>query len=166
MLSSALLSACTQPAKEPPPEVQAPPPEPAKPAPVPILRPEWSFSSKGDECTAAATAGATALRINVRRESAIRLTVTLARQYDHEDVVPLRFVGPAGTWQVTARAYGASQLGVTLGSDNTALSHILVLLSGGMFSVGLPPHAVVSLAIKPSDTNGQNWFDCAREKLM
>ena len=146
--------------------VQAPPPEPAKPPPVPVLHPEWSFDSNPDECLATAAAGATALRISVRRESAIRLTVSLARQYEHEAVVPLRFVGPAGTWQVSARAYGASQLGVTLGSDNTALSHILVLLSGGTFNVGLSPHPVVSLIIRPSDTSGQNWFDCAREKLM
>lgn len=163
---SALLSACTPPAKEPPPEVQAPPPEPAKPPPVPLLRPDWSFTSKADECLATATAGATALRISVRRNSAIRLTISLAKQYEYEPTVPLRFVGPAGTWQVTSRAYGTSLLGVTLGSDNTALSHILVLLSGGTFNVGLPPHAVVSLIIKPSDTQGQNWFDCAREKLM
>jgi hypothetical protein len=165
-LLSALLGACSQPAKEPVPEVQAPPPEPAKPPPVPVLHTEWSFGNKGDECLAAATAGATALRISVRRDSAIRLTISLAKQYGYEASVPLRFVGPAGKWQVTARAYGTSLLGVTLGSDNTALSHVLVLLSGGTFNVGLPPHAVVSLVIKPSDTNGQNWFDCAREKLM
>ena len=120
----------------------------------------------GDECLASATAGATALRISVRRGAPIRLTVSLARQYEYEATEPLRFVGPAGTWQVTSRAYGTSLLGVTLGSDNTALSHILVLLSGGTFDVGLPPHGVVSLVIKPSDTRGQNWFDCAREKLM
>lgn len=163
---SALFSACTQPVKEPPPEVQAPPPEPVKPPPVPLLHAEWSFSSRGDECLATATAGATALRISVRRDLAIRLTISLAKQYEYEPIVPLRFVGPAGTWQVTSRAYGTSLLGVTLGSDNTALSHILVLLSGGTFNVGLPPHAVVSMVIKPSDTSGQNWFDCAREQLM
>jgi hypothetical protein len=133
---------------------------------VPVLHAEWSFSSGGDECLATASAGATALRISVQRESAIRLTVSLARQYEHEAIVPLRFAGPAGNWQVTARASGTSLLGVTLGSDNTALSHILVLLSGGTLNVGLPPHQVVSLVIKPSDTSGQNWFDCAREKLM
>lgn len=133
---------------------------------MPVLHAEWSFSSNGDECLATASAGATALRISVQRKSAIRLTVSLARQYEHEATVPLRFAGPAGNWQVTARAYGTSSLGVTLGSDNTALSHILVLLSGGTLNVGLPPHPVVSLVIKPSDTSGQDWFDCAREKLM
>ena len=40
----------------------------------------------------------------------------------------------------------------------------LVLFEG--WCVGTPPQAVVSLAIRPSDTSGQNWFDCAREKLL
>ena len=106
------------------------------------------------------------MRVTVRRETAIRLNVSLAPQYDHEKTVPLRFVGPAGTWQVTAYQISATQLSVKLGSDNTALSHVLVLLSGGTFNVGLPPHSVVSLVIRPSDTSGQNWFDCARDKLL
>jgi hypothetical protein len=67
---------------------------------------------------------------------------------------------------VTAYQISATQLGVKLGSDNTALSHVLVLLSGGTLNVGLAPHGVVSLVIRPSDTSGQNWFDCAREKLF
>lgn len=165
LLATALLSGCTSPPKET--KVEAPPPpEPTPPPPTPTLRAEWSFSAKGDECVATASAGVTALRVTVRRDTAIRLNVSLAPQYDHEKAVPLRFAGPAGTWQVTAYQISATQLGVKLGSDNTALSHVLVLLSGGTLNVGLAPHAVVSLVIRPSDTSGQNWFDCAREKLF
>ena len=161
-----LLLSCSKPPPEPTPEVEAPPPPPAKPAPVPILRAEWSFSAKSGECVAVAAAGATAMRVTVRRSSPIRLDVSLARQFAHDPVVPLRFAGPAGNWQVTAREAGKTTLAVTLGTDNSALSHVLVLLSGGTLNVGLPPNAVVTLAIRPSDVGGQNWFDCARDKMM
>jgi len=143
-----------------------PPPPPAKPAPVPTLRPEWSFSATNDQCVAVAAAGATAVRVTVRHSSPIRLDVSLAQQFAHEPVIPIRFVGPAGNWQVTAREAGKNVLVATLGADNSALSQVLVLLSGGTLNVGLPPHAVVMLAIHPSDVDGQNWFDCAREKMM
>jgi len=141
-------------------------PPPAPPAPAPTLHTEWTFTTQSNQCVATAAAGATALRVIVRRESSIRLDVVLAPQFIHDAVVPLHFVGPAGVWQVTAHQIGKNELSVTLGSDNVALSHVLVLLSGGTFDVGTPPQAVVFLAIRPSDTSGQNWFDCAREKLL
>jgi hypothetical protein len=166
-LACVLLFGCTQAAPEKTAEVEAPPPPPpAKPAPVPTLHPEWSFTAKSDECVAVAAAGATALRVTVRRSSPIRLDMGLAQQFTHDPVVALRFTGPAGTWQVTAREAGRNTLAATLGADNSALSQILVLLSGGTLNVGLAPHAVVTMAIRPSDVGGQNWFDCAREKMM
>jgi hypothetical protein len=161
----ALVTSCNQPAPQPKPEAEAPPPPAAKPAPVPTLRPEWSFNARSDECVAVAAAGATAVRVTVRRSSPIRLDVSLAHEYTYDPVVPLRFAGPAGTWQVTAHEVGKAMLAVTLGADNSALSQVLVLLSGGTFNVGRPPHAVVTLTIRPSDVSGQNWFDCAREQM-
>lgn len=163
---SALLLGCTPPEKNAQEVAPPPAPPPVRPAPPPTLHTEWTFSTQNDQCVAAAAAGATALHVTVRREAPIRLDVSLAPQFTHDSVVPLRFVGPAGTWQVTAHQIGKTQLSVTLGSDNVALSHVLVLLSGGTLDVGTPPQAVVLLAIRPSDTSGQNWFDCAREKLL
>jgi hypothetical protein len=106
------------------------------------------------------------MRVTVRRASPIRLDVNLAPQFTHDPLVLLRFTGQAGTWQVTAREAGRDSLSATIGADSSALSQVLVLLSGGSLSVGLPPHAVVTLAIPPSDVGGQNWFDCAREQMM
>src|SRR5579863_506232 len=167
VLISALLIGCTpSPEKTSEEALPLPTPPPAQPAPAPTLRTDWTFSSQNDQCVATAAAGATALHVTVRRESPIRLDIALAPKFGHDPAVPLRFVGPAGTWQVTAHQVGTTLLSVTLGSDNIALSHVLVLLSGGTLDVGTPPQAVVVLAIRASDTNGQNWFDCAREKLL
>jgi hypothetical protein len=106
------------------------------------------------------------MRVTVRRASQIRLDVSLAPEYTHDPVVSLRFAGPAGNWQVTAREAGGNSLAATLGADSSALSRVVVLLSGGSLNVGVPPHAVVTLALRPSDVGGQNWFDCAREQMM
>src|SRR5690242_18054231 len=86
LLCTALLSGCTPPPAETKVE-EPPPPEPPPPAPAPTLRAEWSFSAKGDECIATASAGVTALRVTVRRDVPIRLNVSLAPQYDHEKTV-------------------------------------------------------------------------------
>jgi hypothetical protein len=166
LVTSALLLGCTPAPEKTTQEVAPLPVPPAPPAPAPTLRTEWAFNTQNNQCVATAAAGATALRVTVRREAPIRLDVTLAPQFTHDPIVPLRFVGPAGGWQVTAHQVGKTDLSVTLGSDNVALSHVLVLLSGGTLNVGMPPQAVVLLAIRPSDTSGQNWFDCAREKLL
>jgi hypothetical protein len=163
---SAVLLGCTPAPDKQAQEAQLPVPPPPPPAHAPTLHTDWTFSTQNNQCVATAAAGATALRVIVRREAPIRLDVALAPQFTHDPVVPLRFVGPAGGWQVTAHQVGKTQLSVTLGSDNVALSHVLVLLSGGALDVGTPPQAVVLLAIRPSDTSGQNWFDCAREKLL
>jgi hypothetical protein len=78
----------------------------------------------------------------------------------------MRFNGSAGHWQGSLRRTGARQYGTSLGADNTALSHVLVLLNGGTFDVGPPGQLIGSLALPPSDTSGQAWFDCAREKMF
>ncbi len=105
--------------------------------------------------------------ISIRRDAPIRLIVSLESQPVHGSVtVPLRFTGPAGLWQVSARRTAARRFAVTLGSDDKALSRILVLLSGGMLELGEPAQPIVSLAISPSDAQGQSWFDCARGKML
>ena len=105
------------------------------------------------------------MRVTVRRHAAVELLVSLA-QVAPASAVPLRFSGPAGDWQVPARRSAARALGVTLGTDNTALSHVLVLLSGGTFDVGAPERPIASFVIAPSDARGQAWFDCARGMML
>jgi hypothetical protein len=80
--------------------------------------------------------------------------------------VPLRFAGPTGRWQVPAQQTSSHQLAVTLGADDTGLSRVLVLLNGGVLEIGRPEQNISSLAILPSDAQGQRWFDCARDKLI
>ena len=80
--------------------------------------------------------------------------------------VPLRFNGTAGSWRVVGRATGPRALTASLGSDAAALSHILVLLSGGLLEVGEAGTSLAALDISPSDRSGQVWFDCARRKVL
>ena len=80
--------------------------------------------------------------------------------------VPLRFNGAAGSWRVVGRATGPHAIAASLGSDEAALSHILVLLSGGLLDVGEAAPTVATLDVSPSDRNGQVWFDCARSKIL
>ena len=134
--------------------------------PSQVVRTSWTFNSSDDECTAVAAAAGTSLLIAVRRDAPIRLVVTLASPSHGPSRVPLRFTGPAGAWQVAARQTATRRIELALGSDEGALSRVLVLLSGGMLAVGEPAQPIVSLAIAPSDAQGQIWFDCARGKML
>lgn len=145
----------------------APPTAPIVVRPQPrTLRATWAFVSGNDQCVATAAAGPTAVRVTIRRDAAIRLAVTLPANPTAKPPVPLRFDGPAGRWQVFASPVGGRQLAAVLGSDNDALTRVLVLLSGGSFDVGAPDQVIASLAIAPSESDGQHWFDCAREKMF
>ena len=135
-------------------------------APSQIVRTNWTFNSGDDECTAVAAATGTSLLVSVHRGMPIRLVVLLASPSPGSAGVPLRFTGPAGAWQVVAHQIAARQIAVALGSDETALSRVLVLLSGGVLQVGAPAQPMVSLAIGPSAAQGQSWFDCARGKML
>jgi hypothetical protein len=135
-------------------------------APRQAIRTNWTFNSADDECVAAAAATGGSLIVTVRRDMPIRLTVALASPAHGPSGIPLRFTGPAGAWQVVARQSAARQISVALGADETALSHVLVLLSGGMLEAGPPAQLIVSLIISPSDAPGQAWFDCARRKML
>jgi len=145
----------------------APPPQPP---PRQTLRTTWTFTADKDECVAVAAAAGTALRVTVRRNAPIRLALSLAPPLEVRPTgraaVQLRFNGPTGRWQVAAQQSGNRQLAVALGSDEIALSRVLVLLSGGMLDVGDAEQANISLTVAPSDTKGQLWFDCARGKIL
>jgi hypothetical protein len=156
-------------AAEPPPveeKVEAPPPvvAPVVPRAPRVLATTWSFDTTNDECSAVAASGRTSLQVAVRRNAPIRMTVSLPGPLPPEKRVPLalRFNGPAGRWQVNARPMGSRQFAAALGSDDIALSRVLVLLSGGVLEVGDQTHAIPSLGLPPSEVQGRVWFDCAR----
>jgi hypothetical protein len=168
-----LLAGCTK----PPPddgrrEVVAPAAvaPPARPAPRQVIRTTWNFESGNDECTATAAGGSTSLRVAIRRDAPIRLMLSLAAQLEPRpagrSAVPLRFAGPTGTWQVSAQQTGSRQLTATLGSDNTALGRLLILLGGGVLDVAESEQSIASVGVAPSGAPGQLWFDCARGKMI
>jgi hypothetical protein len=107
------------------------------------------------------------MQIAVRRDAPLRLVIALpSRPQPAPRTLPVRFTGPAGSWQAAGRLTAPRELTVALGADELALSRILVVLSGGTLDVGEPGQLVVSLAVGPSDAGGQEWFDCARGRLL
>jgi hypothetical protein len=167
---SLLLAGC---AAQPPPvqeKVEAPAPVAApvvQRGPRQVISTTWKFDATTDECVAVAVSGRTSLQVTVPRNAPIRMTVSLARSLPSGRPIPmaLRFNGPAGRWQVNARPVGTRQLAAALGSDDTALSRVLVLLSGGVLEVGEPDAAIPSLGLTPSEARGRVWFDCARRNM-
>jgi hypothetical protein len=162
-----LLNGCAQqPVDDGRQELAAPAMAPAvtrPPSPVPRANLEWTFESSGDECVATARAAANSLGVTVRRGMPIRLVISLGRPIPAK--VPIRFAGSAGGWQALALQAGRQQLAVDLGPDETALSRLLVLLSGGTMDVGGRDQVIIALTIPSSDGKGQVWFDCARNRL-
>jgi hypothetical protein len=160
---------------QPPPPVQeerheasvpAVPPIVRRATPRVVVRTNWTFSAGDEECTAVAAAGGNSLAVTVRRDAPIRVAVTVAAPAQAPATTQLRFSGPAGTWQAAARRAAPRQVAVSLGADETALSRVLVLLSGGTLEVGTPTQLITTFNIGPSEAQGQDWFDCARAKAL
>jgi hypothetical protein len=143
-----------------------PPPPPRRPA-SPTIHTTWTFRTGGDDCAAEASAAGVSLQIAVQRDAPMSLRLALQPvSLRSQAAVPLRFNGAAGSWRIVGRATGPHALAASLGSDAAALSHILVLLSGGLLEVGEAGAPFAFLDISPSEKNGQAWFDCARSKVL
>ena len=130
------------------------------------MRTSWTFRAGDEECTAQAAAAGNALVVTVRRDAPIRMAITLAAPAQAPANTQLRFTGPAGEWQASARRAAPRQVAVALGADEAALSRVLVLLSGGTLEIGAPAQPVTTFNIGPSNAQGQDWFDCARAKTL
>ena len=136
-----LLAGC---AAQPPPvekKLDEPAPVVVPVAPRPprqVISTTWSFDSRTDECLAVAASGRTSLQVIVRRNAPIQLAVSLPRSLPPGK--PARwYCGSAGlpaTGRSTPGGSGSRQLTAVLGSDDTALSRVLVLLSGGLAGGG------------------------------
>ena len=114
--------------------VVAPPP---KPVPRQVIHANWTFDVRNDECVAVAAGGGTSLRVSIRHNAPIAVSLALAVDRPHgRAAIPLRFTGQAGNWQVTGQQTASRQIICHTGTDETALSRVLVLLSGGVVDVG------------------------------
>jgi hypothetical protein len=163
VLLLALSPACCAPPQPPPkpaePAVEvlpSPPPLPARP----ILRAAWSFQTGPDACIAFAKAGSASLQIAVRPEGLIRLAVALPGYAPDKPVA--HFSGPAGHWLIMGTQVRHREAVFTLGRDETSLSRILMLLSGGTLNLEPPDDDLPILSLPESGAEGQEWFVCAR----
>jgi hypothetical protein len=172
-LLALLLAGCTAqpPTEEGTREVPAPvaaAPTVKRVLPRQVIRTTWSFTAGSDECVAVAASGPTTLQVTVRRDAPLRIVVSLPVQLEPGRRAPLalKFNGPAGQWQVSAQRVTSRQIAAVLESNDTTLSRVLVLLSGGVLEVGDPEQAVPSIGLAPSEAQGQRWFDCARNTMI
>ncbi len=161
MLLALLPACCSTPPPapkptEPAPAAQAPPARPARP----ILRAAWSFQTGPDACVALAKAGSATLQIAVRREGLIRLTVSLPADAPARPVA--HFSGPAGRWLVPGTHAGRREAVFALARNETSLSRILMLLSGGALDLEPPDQDLPILSLPESGAEGQQWFTCVR----
>jgi hypothetical protein len=167
VLMLTLLPACCD-APPPPPKPAAPAPEVLGPPPPhaarPVLHGAWSFQAKPDACIAVAKAGATSLQIAVRRDGPIRLTMSVPGDAPAKPVV--HFNGPAGRWLVPGTPAGRRQDVFSLARDETALSRILMLLSGGTLNLEPPGEDLPILSLPESGAEGQQWFACVRRIVI
>lgn len=152
----------------------APPPKPAEPvpeAPPPaqphaarlVLRATWTFQAGPDACIALAKAGSTSLQIAVRPEGLLRLAMSLPG--DAPDRPVARFSGSAGYWQILGAHAGDREVTFSLARNETSLSRILMLLSGGMLSLEPPDENLPVLSLPESGAEGRKWFACARRSV-
>jgi hypothetical protein len=129
------------------------------------IRTTWAFQADEGRCVATAAAAAASLVVTIRRDLPIRLVLSLPL-VPVPTAATLRFAGTAGNWEVPGGRTAAHQVTALLGADEVALSRVLVLLSGGTLDVEDPGRPVALLAIAPSASSGQRWFDCARAEMF
>lgn len=160
-----LLACCapTPPAPKPP-EQPPPAPPPQVHAARPVLRATWSFQSASDTCTAIASSGTTSLQIVIRPEGMIRLRLSLP--VAAPDKAEARFNGPAGHWQIQGDHVDHREVWFSLPRNETSLSRILMLLSGGLLNLEPARADVPVLSLPGSGAEGQHWFTCARRNVI
>lgn len=163
---TALALACCAPPPQPPP---APPPAVALPLPppppvvAPTLHAAWSFQVTAKDCLALAQAGRSRLEIAVRPEGAIRLVLSLPQDAPARPIA--YFSGPAGHWLIAGAPLAHRQALFLLPRNDTSLSRILMLLSGGTFAPGPADLALPMLSLPESGADGRHWFACARSSV-
>lgn len=128
-----------------------------------MLRAAWSFRTGPDACVALAKAGSSNVQIAVRPEGLIRLSVSLPGNAPTRSVA--HFSGPAGHWLMLATHTGPHEVLFLLARDETSLSRVLILLSGGMLDLGTPGDDLPILSLPESGAEGQEWFACARSSV-
>jgi hypothetical protein len=75
----------------------------------------------------------------------------------------VHFSGPAGHWLIPAlRAPRPREVLFLLARDETSLSRVLILLSGGLLEVEPADEDLPILSLPESGAEGQDWFACAR----
>ena len=131
------------------------------------MRAAWSFQAAQDSCVALARAGSASLRILISADGMIRLTLTMPGQSGATPVA--RFNGPAGNWLMKGALLPSRQSALlatfSLPRNDTSLSRILMLLSGGMLELGPADAGLPILALPESGDDGRQWFICARRSV-
>jgi len=163
VLLLALLPACCTPPPKPAEPAPAAPPPPQPHAARPVLRAAWSFQAGPDACIALAKAGSTSLQIVVRPEGPLRLGMSLPG--DAPDKPVARFSGSAGYWQILGTHAGRREVLFSLARNETSLSRLLMLLSGGMLNLEATGEGLPILSLPESGAEGREWFACARRSV-
>lgn len=164
LLGLLLLASCAKPLPKPPAELPPPPPPPPPVVSRPILHPKWSFRTQPNVCLATAAAGRTRLVIAVRRSQPIRLSIDLPVDSTGDAIA--RFHGPAGSWAAQGWHASRHEIVFNLGRDMGSLSRVLMLLSGGVLALDSPQGNLPILTLPASGTDGQQWFNCARSRVI
>lgn len=158
------LAACQPSAPKPPPAAAAGEPAPATPAPPVALK--WSFTQSPDTCHAKAAGGAVRFEITVSGHDPVELKLSglpaLADRAGRR--VAWAFAGSAGHWRLLSAARASHDLVAYIAPGERSASRILVLLNGGMMTLGETHPPGHRLRLPAADAAGQTWFDCVRRQ--
>jgi hypothetical protein len=144
---------------------------PVQPAPAPLPAPTvhrpvastWVFHT-GDVCTA--TAGSPELSLEVTASSGKLVLTAHGTAMPARAAVPIAFAGTSGSWTVTGHVASGHRVIASRAMTDDGAGQILVLLAGGVVTVGNRNDGLPRLRVPNSGVPGRDWFECVRRRLF
>ncbi len=126
----------------------------------------WDFHA-GDVCRAAANNPHLSLEITAS-SSELVLAARIGRglAIPPRRAVPIAFAGTSGSWSIFGHTAGARLVVASRPITDENVGQILVLLEGGLVTVGRPEDGLPKLRVPNGGAPGRGWFDCVRRQLF
>jgi hypothetical protein len=157
------LTSCDHPAE---PVATAPPPPPPLPA---IHRPvasTWAFHA-GEDCSATASGPGLSLEVTASSGKLVIVAhVGRGTAMPAHPGVPIAFAGASGSWTVHGHIAPSHQVIASQAMTDDRAGQILVLLEGGIITVGSRIDGLPRLRIPNGGPAGNDWFECVRRQLF
>ena len=162
-LAALSLASCERPAA---PVATAPPPPPPVPGVHRPIASTWAFHT-GEVCSATASGQGLALEVRASNSKLVVIVhVARGSAMPAHSAVPIAFAGASGNWTVPGHVARPHQVIASQAMTDDKAGQILILLAGGIITVGGRNDGLPRLRVPNGGAPGNDWFECVRRQLF